>query len=184
MGNVHEVAQRTVPDARVVYVDIEPIAVAHAELLLDGNDNADVILADVRRPHGVLSHPVTRRLLNFDEPMAVLMVALLHSVSDEDGPARIVESFRGAVVPGSYLVLSHGTPDNGSDQLEQYVDLYRDSQSPVFQRPYREVVALFDGWELVEPGVVFTPEWRPDPQDEPIPDPERGFCYAGVARKS
>jgi S-adenosyl methyltransferase len=80
-------------------------------------------------------------------------------------------------------VLSHGTPDKGSARLRQYVDLYKDSQSPVFQRPHREVVALFDGWELVEPGVVFTPQWRPAPHQPPVPDPERGFCYAGVARK-
>ncbi|HEY2723512.1 MAG TPA: SAM-dependent methyltransferase [Pseudonocardiaceae bacterium] len=183
VGNVHEVAQRSAPDARVVYVDNEPIAVAHAELLLADNENAEAVHADVRLPRAVLDHPVTQRMLDFEAPLAVLMVALLHSVSDADAPARIVAEFRDAVVPGSYLVLSHGTPDKGSARLRQYVDLYKDSQSPVFQRPHREVVALFDGWELVEPGVVFTPQWRPAPHQPPVPDPERGFCYAGVARK-
>lgn len=183
VGNVHEVAQRESPAARVVYVDNEPIAVAHAELLLTDNPAAGVIQADVRDPAGVLAHRLVRRMLDFDSPVAVLMVALLHSMSDEDDPAGIVASFRDAVVPGSYLVLSHGTPDRGSERLARYVDLYKDSQSPVFQRPYRQVAALFDGWELVAPGIVFTPEWRPEPGGEPVPDPERGFCYAGVARK-
>jgi hypothetical protein len=183
VGNVHEVAQRGNPDARVVYVDNEPIAVSHSQLLLADNDRVTSILADVRDPEAVLAHPATQEMIDFSRPVAVLMVAVLHSVSDEAQPARIVARFRDAVVPGSHLVLSHGTPDRGSDALKHYVDLYKDSQSPVHQRPYEEVRALFDGWDLVDPGVVFTPEWRPEPQAEPVPDPERGFCYAGVALK-
>jgi hypothetical protein len=183
VGNVHDVAQRADPRCRVAYVDNEPIAVAHSELMLAGNPNADALLADVRTPESVLNHRVTKNMIDFSQPVAVLMVAVLHSVSDDADPAGIVAQFREAVVPGSYLVLSHGTPDKGSDALKHYVNLYKDSQSPVFQRPHHEIEALFNGWELQEPGVVFTPEWRPDPLEEHVPDPERGFCYAGVALK-
>lgn len=182
-GNVHEVAQRTDPTATVAYVDNEPIAVAHSDLMLADNNNAGALLADIRDPKSVLEHPVTQSLIDFDQPVAVLMVAVLHSVSDEADPAGIVAQFREAVLPGSHLVLSHGTPDKGSDALKRYVDLYKDSQSPVFQRPLEEVKAMFQGWNLVPPGVVFTPEWRPEPNEPKIPDPERGFCYAGVAEK-
>jgi hypothetical protein len=183
VGNVHEVAQARAPGSRVVYVDNEPVAVAHSELILEGNADASVVWADAREPHRILTDPVTRGLLDFEQPIAVLMVAVLHAVADEDDPAGIVARFRDAVVPGSYLVLSHGTADKGSDRLRQYREMYLDSQTPVFHRTYDEVRALFDGWELIEPGVVFTPEWRPDPGMEPVPDPERGFCYAGVAQK-
>ncbi|HVV21375.1 MAG TPA: SAM-dependent methyltransferase [Pseudonocardiaceae bacterium] len=183
VGNVHEVAQKVAPDSKVVYVDNEPVAVAHSELLLEGNRNATVLHADARRPDDILTSPVTRRMLDFDQPVAVLMVALLHSVPDGDDPAGIVARFRDAVAPGSWLVLSHGTGDKGSERLRQYRELYRNSPTPVVHRTHAEVVSLFDGWNLVEPGVVFTPEWRPEPGSTPIPDPERGFCYAGVARK-
>ncbi len=183
VGNVHEVAQRIVPEARVVYVDNEPVAVAHSEMMLAGNDRAGVVGADVRDPDEVLGHSVTRELLDFDKPVGVLMVALLHSIVDADDPAGLVARFRDAVPAGSWLVLSHGTADRGSDRLRQYRELYQDSPTPVVHRTHAEVEALFAGWELVEPGVVFTPEWRPEADDEPIPDPERGFCYAGVAVK-
>ena len=183
VGNVHEVAQGLAPSSHVVYVDNEPVAVAHSELMLGDNENVGVVWADAREPHSVLVHPVTRRLVDFEQPVAVLMVALLHAVSDEDDPWGIVSRFRDAVVPGSYLVLSHGTGDKGSERLRAYRELYRDSQTPVFHRNHEEVVRLFDGWELVEPGVVFTPEWRPEVGAVAVPDPERGFCYAGVGVK-
>ncbi len=179
-GNVHEVVQEITTDGRVVYVDNEPIAVTHGKALLNGNQQAEAIFGDVRDPRSILDDPVTRRLIDFDEPVAVLMVAVLHSVADDADPAGIVARFREAMVPGSVLVLSHGTPDQGSDRLRHYIDLYRNSDSPVHQRTHRQVRALFDGFDLLEPGLVFTPEWRPDrPEDVPA-DPERGFCYAGV----
>jgi hypothetical protein len=171
VGNVHEI----VAGARIVYVDNEPVAVAHSELLLADSLTAGVIQADVRDTGSVLEHPVTRGLLDFDQPVAVLMVALLHSISDWDDPPGLVARFRDRVIPGSYLVLSHGTADRGSEQLRRYRELYENTATPVFHRTHAEVTALFDGWELVEPGVVFTPEWRPDPEREPVPDPERGF---------
>ncbi|HWC82077.1 MAG TPA: SAM-dependent methyltransferase [Pseudonocardiaceae bacterium] len=183
VGNVHEVAQRMAPESRVVYVDNEPVAVSHSRMLLSRNETAGALLADVRDRDAVLGDPITRGLLDFDQPIAVLMVALLHSVSDADDPAGVVAGFQDAVVPGSYLVLSHGTADRGSDRLRQYRELYKDSQTPVFHRTHAEIEVLFGDWELLPPGLVFTPEWRPEPGSEPVPDPERGFCYAGVARK-
>lgn len=183
VGNVHEVAQAVAPDSHVVYVDNEPVAVAHSELILEGNDRAGVVWADAREPHTILSHPTTRRLLDFERPVAVLMVAVLHAIPDKDDPAGIVAQFRDAVVPGSFLAVSHGTSDRGSEQLRIYRDMFKDSQTPVVHRTHEEVFGLFDGWKLIEPGVVFTPEWRPEPGAARVLDPERGFCYAGVATK-
>lgn len=182
VGNVHEVAHAIQPDARVVYVDNEPIAVKHGEQLLRDVPNAGTILADIREPAAVLAHPGVRELLDFDEPVAVLMVAVLHSVSDEDDPVGLVGRYREAMVPGSYLVLSHGTPDEGSESLRNYIQLYAETPNPVHQRSRERVSALLDGFDLVEPGLVWTPEWRPEDEADVPADPERGFCYAAVAQ--
>lgn len=182
-GNVHEVAHSSHPSARVVYVDNEPLAVTQSAALLQDEPNADVIQADVRRPDVVLRHPVVTGMFDFDEPIAVLMVAVLHSVSDEDDPAGLVARYREAMVPGSNLVLSHGTPDEGSEQLRRYIDLYEQSPNPVYQRPHAEVLALLDGFSLVPPGLVWTPLWQPGSPEDVPPDPQRGFGYAAVGEK-
>lgn len=182
VGNVHEVAHALQPEARVVYVDHEPVAVAHGEQLLREIPNANTILADICEPDSVFVHPSVRELLDFDEPIAVLMVAVLHSVSDEDDPARLVGRYREAMAPGSYLVLSHGTPDQGSERLRNYIKLYADTPNPVYQRSHERVSALLDGFEPVAPGLVWTPEWRPEDATDVPADPERGFCYAAVSK--
>lgn len=183
-GNVHEVAHAVDPDARVVYVDNELVAVTQSAALLRDEPNATVVEEDVRRPEAVLAHPEVARMFDFDEPIAVLLVAVLHSVADEDDPPGLVARYRSAAAPGSCLALSHGTPDWGSEQLRRYVQLYREkSPSPVHQRSHDEILAMFDGFRLVPPGLVWTPLWRSEfPEDLP-PDPERGFCYAGVGEK-
>lgn len=180
VGNVHEVAHDIQSDARVVYVDNEPIAVTHGEQLLRDVPNAETILADIRDPDAVLDHPRVRELIDFDEPVAVLMVAVLHSISDEDDPAGLVGRYREVMVPGSYLVLSHGTPDKSSESLRNYIQLYAETPNPVHQRSHERVSALLDGFDLVDPGLVWTPEWRPEDQGDVPADPERGFCYAAV----
>lgn len=182
-GNVHEVAHAVDPRARVVYVDNELVAVAQSAALLQDEPNATAIEEDIRRPEAVLGHPAVAEMLDFDEPVAVLMVAVLHSVADRDDPAGLVARYRSAMAPGSYLVLSHGTPDRGGEQLHRYVELYEECPNRVHQRAHEEVLALFDGFLLVPPGLVWTQMWRSEfPEDLP-PDPERGFCYAGVALK-
>ncbi|WP_285747642.1 SAM-dependent methyltransferase [Lentzea sp. NBRC 105346] len=177
VGNVHEIAQQDDPTARVVYVDFEPVAVSHANLLLAENDYACAIQADLRSPSTVLTQS---NLLDFTKPVGVLMVAALHFVPDSDDPYSVVETYLDACVPGSYLVLSHGTmdgydpEDNGADQVSA---IYKRTGNPVTPRTHAEVSRFFTGLSLIEPGVVPVNEWRPDA------DADFVGIYAGVARK-
>jgi SAM-dependent methyltransferase len=176
VGNTHDVAQRIDPGARVVYVDNEAVAVAHSELILQHNENADILRADVRDVSTVLGHPVMRRLVDFDQPVALLMFAVLHFMSDEEDPHRLVADYRNATVPGSCLAVSHVTTDS-RPEVEDALARYSRSASQVTERDLPEVTRLFDGYDLVSPGVVFTREWRPEIELEySAPSP----IYGGV----
>jgi hypothetical protein len=144
-----------------VYVDNESVAVAHSELILQDNDYAGVLREDVRDVTAVLRHPVTRRLIDFDEPVAVLMFAVLHFVSDDQDPYRLVARYRDATVPGSCLAISHGTSD-GRPEITEALTVYRSMASTVTERTRSEVTRFFDGYDMVPPGLVFTREWRPE----------------------
>ena len=183
VGNVHEIAQGINPDAKVVYVDNEPVAVSHSALILEGNERAAVVQADIRRPSEVLDAEETRRLLDFDRPVAVIMCTILHFISDGDDPMGVVAAYRDALAPGSYLAISHGTTDNRPD-LQAFGEAYRDTPNPVTLRPRDQVARFFDGFELIEPGLVFTPQWRPESPADVGDEPERSGVYAGVARKN
>lgn len=186
MGNVHEVAQAANPQARVVYVDVEPVAVAHGRTMLAGNERAVAIRADVREPEAILAHPEVERLLDFERPVGLLMVALLHYVIDDAVAYRSVERLRRALSPGSYMALAHTTPITSaeeSEMQEEMIEAFR-SASDTKPRTTRQLEPLFGSWALVEPGLVLTPLWRPDgPDDVFINEPERGFTLAGMARK-
>jgi hypothetical protein len=183
VGNVHEVAQRLAPDTRVVYVDNDPVAVEHAQAILAGDDRTAVVQADMRDPDAVLSDPAVQGLLDLSRPVAVLMVAVLHFVPDEDDPAGLVARFRDAVPAGSYLALSHATAGEQADRAAEHRGLYQRTATPMTMRTRDQVVRLFDGWELAEPGVVSLQQWRPEP-GTPAPDrPERMPGLAGVGRK-
>jgi hypothetical protein len=182
VGNVHEIAQRLDPQARVVYVDHETVAVAQSQLLLEDNAFADIVPADIREPEAVLDHEITRRLLDFRRPVGVIMCAILHFVSDESDPERMVATYRDALCSGSYLAMSHGTTDNRPD-LQAFGDAYEQTRKPVTLRPREGILRLFEGFELIEPGLVFTPQWRPEHPSEIGDDPERSGVYAAVGRK-
>lgn len=179
VGNVHEVAQRVARDCRIVYVDNDPVAVAHSEMLLRRNDNATVILADLRDPNSVLAHDETARLIDFREPTAVLMCAVLHFVGDEDCPADIVAAYRNALGPGSAVVISHATDDDYPEDLARAVELYKETSNPAVLRPREDIAEFFAGLDLVEPGLVLLPLWRPDHWNV-AEDPRRSLCYGGV----
>jgi hypothetical protein len=183
VGNVHEVAQRAAPEARVVYVDNDPVAVEHSRLILAGDRQTAVVQADLRDPVSVLTDPAVRGLLDLDRPVAVLMVAVLHFVSDEADPGGLVAQFRDATAAGSYLALSHASPGEQAGRAADHRGLYQRTATPMTMRSREQVVRLFDGYELVEPGVVYLPEWRPDPDDPPVERPERFPGLAGVGRK-
>jgi hypothetical protein len=161
VGNTHEVVQRIDPTVRVVYVDHEPVAVAHSELILQDNENAAIIRGDVRDSSSILNHEVTKRLIDFDEPVAILMFAVLHFVSDDEDPYRLVARYRDATVPGSYLAVSHITQDD-RPEIGELVEQYQRSVNMLTERTNAEVARLFAGYDLIDPGVVFTREWRPE----------------------
>ncbi|MFI0465881.1 SAM-dependent methyltransferase [Saccharopolyspora sp. 5N102] len=183
VGNVHEIAQAADPHARVVYVDYESVAVAHSQLLLEGNDNATIIQADLVEPGVILEHPETRRLLDFDEPIGLIMAGVFHFVSHElDAPA-IITRYRNALATGSYLALSHFTADISPDEMEGVVEVMRRSSDPIHTRTHAEIIELFTGFDLVEPGVVGTALWRPDRPERAADEPGGSQIYAGVGRK-
>ncbi|MGN9808755.1 SAM-dependent methyltransferase [Micromonospora sp. BQ11] len=182
VGNVHEIAQRATPDARVVYVDVDPVAVAHSRELLDGDDRTTVVQEDLRHAERILAHPEVRRLIDFDQPVAVLVVAVLHFVSDDDRPAELLRTLRTALAPGSWLVLSQASADGRPESERAEAErVYRRTDNPLWIRSRRELTALFDGFELVEPGVVWVPQWRPESTDA-AEDAERSAFIGGVGR--
>jgi hypothetical protein len=180
-GNVHEIAQRIDPSAKVVYVDIEPVAVAHTELMLADNDNADVIRGNLLEPDEILSSAPARQLLNLDEPIAVLMVAVLHFLNDDAKPHTAVARYVDAITPGSYLVLSHIAAEN-TDEQSQARNLYQKDAIPILGRTPEQLAAFFTGTEIIEPGIVWTPQWHPETTDNTT-EPERSKAYAAVGRK-
>jgi hypothetical protein len=176
VGNSHEIAQAVDPSCRVVYVDFEAVAVAHSELILQDNPNAAIVRADLTEPDVVLKHPITTGLLDFGEPIAVMMFASIHFVPDSAHPEELVAAYRDATVPGSYLALSHGTSDE-RPEVQDAVNEYQATANPAILRSRSRVMRFFDGYELVEPGLVFTPEWRGEVD---VCDPWRAGAYAGV----
>jgi hypothetical protein len=178
-GNVHEVAQPLVPDARVIYVDNDPIVLAHAAALLPRSESIAVIEGDVREPEKILEHPSTRALIDFAEPVAVLMLAVLHFVTDEQAQ-NAVEVFRHAVAPGSLMILSHSTTEGHPEARDQTVGAWKNATSQLRSRTRTEFQALFAGFELLDPGVVWVAQWRPTI----VPAKGTRWIYAGVGRKT
>ncbi|HEX5117479.1 MAG TPA: SAM-dependent methyltransferase [Pseudonocardiaceae bacterium] len=183
VGNVHEVAQQAAPGTKVVYVDYEEVAVAHSQLLLNDNKDADIVFADVTHPDDVLAAPATRRLLDFSQPIAILAVTLGHYIPPEADPVGMFATYRDAVVSGSYLALTHLTNDFEAINGEEIIETMKSTRDNVFPRPRAEVLALFDGFDLVEPGLVTTSQWRPEPTMTEALDPEDDGLYAAVGRK-
>lgn len=182
VGNVHEIAQQVDPQAPVVYVDHEPVAVTHSLHMLEGNEFASMVHADVIYTNDVLDAPETRRLIDFSQPVAVLMVALLHFISDDQGPKEIIKRFYERMAPGSLLAISHGASDVYPEIALPIVDLYRDSE-PVSLRSREQVSELMSDFDMVEPGVVFVPEWRPETDEDRWPEPAKSILYAAAGRK-
>jgi SAM-dependent methyltransferase len=183
-GNVHEVAQQANPDARVTYVDVDPVAIAHSQAILAGNKNAGVINGDLHDPAAILAHPTTRRLIDFSQPVGLLLVAVLHFIADDDDPWRLVATLRDALAPGSYLILGQGTDGGQADQAKAFQKMYnRSVATKINMRSRADILRFFDGFELVDPGLVFVPEWRPDSPGDVPDDPGRFGNLVGVARK-
>jgi SAM-dependent methyltransferase len=184
VGNVHEIAQKAAPDAKVVYVDVDPVAVAHSTVVLADNPRTAVVTADLRQPEQVLRDPLLTALLDLSRPVAVLLVGVLHQIRDAD-LAALIAFYRSVMAPGSYLVMSQATADSRPAELKAFQNTYNRGYGPGIDMTLRtrdQVLALFDGFELVEPGLVQLPEWRPETPDEVGDDPVRFSTYAAIGR--
>ena len=190
MGNTHEVVRRVAPDARVVYVDIDPMVLAYGEALLGDDRNATVILADVRDPGAVLGHADLRRLIDFTEPASLLITAVLHFVSDGDDPPALISRYMAALAEGSYLALSHMTADQKPVlAVETLVDVGLRAAGCGYLRSKAEVRKLFEGLQIVPPYTGADPDltwvglW--DCEDPVLADSEGSrWLYCGVAKKT
>jgi SAM-dependent methyltransferase len=183
-GTVHEVAQAAHPGARVVYVDRDPVAVARSQTVLEGNDDADIVAADLLAPRDILTSPQVERLIDLNRPVALLLVAILHFVEDADDPYRAVAELRDALAPGSLLVLTHASYEGiplPPERAGGVVDVYKDIRNPLIMRSREQIARFFEGYDMVEPGLVPMPRWRPEtaPEDE---DPYAFSGFAGVGR--
>lgn len=182
VGHIHQRAEERGLPVHVIYVDRDPIAIAHAKMILEGNDTAAAIEGDARDPQYILNHPDTRRLLDFREPAGMLCISVLPFIHDDDQVFDLLRQFYEPLAPGSYVCLSHSSEEYASDELRRVVELYKQSSDPGSLRPTATITAFFDGLELVEPGMTLAPFWRNDATQADI-EALGGFAdFVGVAR--
>ena len=181
-ANVHELAQGVAPDVRVVYVDNDPVVASHGQALLASRDRVAMVLADLRDPASVRRHHDVVRLLDWTQPVAVLCTSTLHFVADDDEPHKVIAAYRDYLAPGSYLAITHGTmEEDPAGEGDAAAGVYRQASSQLHVRPLADVRRFFDGFELVEPGLVWITEWRPEPGTAPTGRAQS--MRGGVGRK-
>jgi hypothetical protein len=177
--------QQVAPEARVVYVDNDPVVWTHGQALLARGDRVAYVGADLRKPADILQHPAVAGLLDFTQPVAVVCASVLHFVPDEDEPYRIVAEYRDHMAPGSYLAISHGVSATAEEDptgvVGTFTNVYRQASAQLHVRSLAEIRRFFDGFDPVEPGVVWMTEWRPDPGVPPTG--QATALRAGVGRK-
>jgi hypothetical protein len=183
--NVHEVAQAIVPDARIVYVDNDPMVLVHARALLTSSPQGrtEYIDADLRNVEGLLASPQLRATIDLDQPVGLLLIAIMHFVGDDDDPYGIVERLRAALPSGSYLALSHLTGDFDPAAWEGVAEVYRRTGVTLQVRSRPDIERFFAGFEMIEPGVQVLPAWRPDDDAGAPPTDVQVSVYGGLARK-
>ncbi|WP_327256379.1 SAM-dependent methyltransferase [Streptomyces sp. NBC_01244] len=191
-GNVHEIAQVASPEARVVYVDHDPVAVAHSQAVLAGTERTGVVAADLRKPQDILSAPEVAQGLDLSRPVALMLVAVLHFLEDSDEPYDAVAQLCDALAPGSLLILTHASYEGiplSEEVASGTVGVYREIRNPLVMRDGEQIRRFFTGFGLIEPGLVSMPDWRPDttggPEGEPADEDPYAFSgFAGVGRKA
>lgn len=180
-GGTVETVRAVSGDARIVGVDNDPLVLAHARARPSDFGPATIVTADLRDPKSILAHPEVRSVIDFDRPVVVLLVAILHFVGDADDPHGIVRTLMDAVVPGSCLILSHATGNSNPEKVSATVGTYEKSTTSLTLRPVDEIARFFDGLELLEPGLVTLPWWRPEGD---VPEgSDKVLINCGVARK-
>jgi hypothetical protein len=178
--NVHEVARQARPDARVVYVDSDPVVASHGRAMCDTDHGVTFAEYDIRYPQDIINDAQVASLIDFSVPLAVLCVAVLHFIPDSDNPAEVIAAFRSAMAPGSYLVLSHAASDGADDKLLSEIrNVYKTSTAPAVPRAAADIERFFTGFELIEPGLVDAARWRSDMRVRPT----KIRFLAGVGRK-
>ena len=182
-GNVHEAAGEAAEGTRCLYVDDDPIVLSHARALLAGSDGVDVITGDLRRPEEILAHPRLHRVLDLDRPVAVLFSSVLHCLTDEEDPWRTVRVLGGAVPSGSHLVVSHITDAEQEEAAHAGAAVYRRASSEMTLRSTAGISRFFAGFDLLEPGLVPLPDWRPATAAWPPSGRLPTWFLCGVARK-
>jgi hypothetical protein len=182
VGNVHQVALHANPEARVVYVDNDPVVLAHARDMLNGIANTTIIEHDLRAPAEILADPGLRDLIDFDEPVAIMLLSILHFIADEDDPAGIIARLLEPFPPGSHIAISHGSPD-GAPAANEVVRVFDEATAQGHVRTGAQVMELISGLDLVEPGMVWPADWRPEPGTEVSAEPRKSVYLAVVARK-
>jgi hypothetical protein len=183
-GNVHEIAEQASPGARVVYADNDEVAVAHSRAILTGKSDAAVIEADLREPQTILASETVRELIDFSQPTGLLVNMVLHFVDDAENPWQTVATLRDALSPGSYLVLGHLTDENRPTVAHAAEDVYnRSVTTNIHLRSRPDILRFFDGFDLVDPGLVYIPHWRPDTPAQVPEDPSKSWALVGVGRR-
>ena len=172
MASTHQIAHRTAPEARIVYVDVDPLVPSHAAALMAG-PNVVTLRADLREPQRVLGDPQMRRLVDFEQPVGIIFMCVLHCLWDREDPWGVVRQFRDAVAPGSYLALSHMTDESHPEAAEGLFRMTQDLHwnTPLISRSRADIARFFDGFTLVKPGLVRPAQWRPD-LDDPLRKPQ------------
>ncbi|WP_225447992.1 SAM-dependent methyltransferase [Streptacidiphilus sp. P02-A3a] len=184
--NTHQAAQAVNPDAHVVYVDNDPIVLVHARALLRGTTQGRTayVEADFRDPQTILDSPQAKELLDFTQPIALMVVSLLHFFPDSEGPDEILNGLKAVLPPGSALILSHATADfTPPDVAEAVIKTYTSSGMNLTSRNHAEILRFFDGLELVSPGLVPVHEWNPEEEADLTLDRAENAGYGGVALK-
>jgi hypothetical protein len=183
--NVHQVAQRVAPQSRVVYVDNDPIVMAHARALLTSSEEGktDYIEADLRQPEDILSSPQLRATLDLSQPVALMMIAVLHFLKSRDEELDIVRRLVDVLPSGSYLAATHATLDLMPTETQKIAtEMLESGAADTWPSTKAEFAALFAGMDLVDPGIVALPEWRPE-AEIPTYDPAQINMWAALARK-
>ncbi|HEY1625304.1 MAG TPA: SAM-dependent methyltransferase [Streptosporangiaceae bacterium] len=181
-GNVHEVAHAVDPEIRVVYVDHDPVVLVHARDLLAKERNAVIIKYDMREPEQILADHELRHQLDLTQPVGLLFVSMLHFLPDDADPASIISRLLAPFPAGSHVALTHGTAD-ADPYVKDAAKVYEEATTKMFVRTKTKVLEMVSGLDLVEPGLVWTPQWRPDPGDNAPANPADSYYYALAARK-
>jgi O-methyltransferase involved in polyketide biosynthesis len=193
-GNVHEIVRDRLPagePAAVVYVDYEAVAAAHSTLILEreeATDWAGLVQRDIRDPAAVFDDETTMRLIDWSEPVCLLMITVLHFIGPDDDPDGLLAAYRAQLAPGSWLAVTHGTctedaPPERAAEVRRFVDAYRDTSNPAYLRSAEEILPWFGGWPLLEPGLTAPPDWRPAEPVSALEAETRPFAWCAVARR-